>query len=115
MSSNAFTPSGLGGTVALSVTDTTGSVALANPEGMNQEIEVTNDGPETASRWLERYGDGGWPNADDDGSLALDLGVTGPPETYFVDAAGIVRDRVVGPLTTQSMGTGLAAIGVEGW
>ncbi len=33
--------------------------------------------------------------------MALDLGVTGPPETFFVDADGIVRYRHVGPLTTD--------------
>ncbi len=83
-----------------------------------EEVQVVgvlyNDRPESAIRWLQRYGDGGWPNVDDPGSLALDFGVTGPPETYFVDAAGIVRQRVVGPLTTESMRDGLAAIGVDG-
>ncbi|HET7685874.1 MAG TPA: redoxin domain-containing protein [Candidatus Limnocylindria bacterium] len=85
---------------------------------LGDEVQVVgvlyNDDPESARRWLQRYGDGGWPNVDDDGSLALDLGAVGPPETYFVDRAGIVRHRVVGPLTTASMRAGLAAIGVDG-
>jgi cytochrome c biogenesis protein CcmG/thiol:disulfide interchange protein DsbE len=73
---------------------------------------VYHDTADAARAWLGRYGDGGWPDLIDDGSLAIDFGVTGPPETYFVDAAGIVRDRVVGPLTTDAMATGLATIGV---
>ena len=70
------------------------------------------DDPERASAWLRRYGDGGWPTVVDDGRLALDFGVTGPPETYFVDAGGIIRHRVVGPVSTAAMREGLAAIGV---
>jgi cytochrome c biogenesis protein CcmG/thiol:disulfide interchange protein DsbE len=71
-----------------------------------------HDTPDAASRWLDRYGDGGWPDLADDGRLALDFGVTGPPETYFVDAGGVIRHRVVGPLTTRAMAEGLAAIGL---
>lgn len=74
---------------------------------------VYQDSPERAAAWLRRYGDGGWPDAVDDGSLAIDFGVTGPPETYFVDADGIIRDRVVGPVSTRAMAEGLAAIGVD--
>lgn len=74
---------------------------------------VYQDSPENAAAWLRRYGDGGWPDAVDDGSLAIDFGVTGPPETYFVDAAGIIRDRVVGPVSTRAMADGLAAIGID--
>ena len=75
---------------------------------------VYQDSPENAAAWLRRYGDGGWPDVVDDGGLAIDFGVTGPPETYFVDADGIIRDRVVGPLSTLAMADGLAAIGVDG-
>ena len=33
-----------------------------------------------------------------EGTLGLDLGVTGAPETYLVDAEGIVRFRYQGAL-----------------
>ena len=72
------------------------------------------DRSEAALAWLRRYGDGGWPTVVDDGSLAIDFGVTGPPETYFVDASGIIRQRVVGPVSTDAMRAGLASIGVAG-
>jgi cytochrome c biogenesis protein CcmG/thiol:disulfide interchange protein DsbE len=70
------------------------------------------DRPDSAAAWLRRYGDGGWPTVIDDGGLAIDFGVTGPPETYFVDAGGVIRHRVVGPVSTAAMREGLAAIGV---
>lgn len=33
---------------------------------------------------------------DDGGRLAIDFGVTGPPESYFIDAEGIVRFKQFG-------------------
>ena len=46
---------------------------------------------------------------DANGSLAIDYGVTGPPESYFVDAEGIVRAKQFGPLTDEIMTENLAA------
>ncbi len=55
------------------------------------------DEDEAARRWLADLGD---PYrayiVDTTGSLGLDLGVYGAPETYFVDAAGVIRYRHVG-------------------
>lgn len=52
-----------------------------------------------AIQWLERRGD---PYAftifDEHGSLGLDLGVYGAPETYLLDAKGMVQYRRVGVL-----------------
>jgi cytochrome c biogenesis protein CcmG, thiol:disulfide interchange protein DsbE len=45
-----------------------------------------------ARRFLSRYGDGGWPNlVDDSGSAAIDFGVSGVPESFFIDADGTHR------------------------
>lgn len=33
---------------------------------------------------------------DEQGSLGLDLGVYGAPETFFIDAKGVIRDKYVG-------------------
>ena len=38
---------------------------------------------------------------DKEGKLAIDLGVYGAPETFFVDKKGIIRERHVGVLTTK--------------
>lgn len=69
--------------------------------------------PQDALEFLVRYGDGGWPNLDDDsGSVGLAFGVLAPPETFFVDADGIVRAKHYGPLTEDALREYLALIGV---
>lgn len=55
------------------------------------------DDDAAALRWLEDLGDPYTATiADREGSLGLDLGVYGAPETYLVDAEGLVRYRHVG-------------------
>ena len=50
-----------------------------------------------AQRWLTELGDPYRANiVDREGTLGLDLGVYGAPETYLVDADGLVRYRHVG-------------------
>ena len=69
------------------------------------------DAPADARNFLNRYGDAGYAHlVDERGSLAIDYGVTGPPETFFVDADGIVRARQWGPLTEAVMADYLALI-----
>lgn len=57
------------------------------------------DQKEAAEAWLHRLGN---PFAevlvDAKGRTAIDFGVTGIPETFFVDAAGIIRWRMSGPI-----------------
>ncbi len=72
-----------------------------------------DDNPADALEFLVTYGDGGWPQTDDgDGAVALAYGVLGPPETFFVDADGIVRAKHYGPLTDAALQDYLAQIGV---
>jgi cytochrome c biogenesis protein CcmG/thiol:disulfide interchange protein DsbE len=60
--------------------------------GINYKDEAA-----AARRWLEELGDPYVANiVDREGSLGLDLGVYGAPETYLVDADGIIRYRHVG-------------------
>lgn len=60
------------------------------------------DAPEDAQAWLQQHGN---PFdvvlADRDGRAGLDLGVYGAPETFIVDAHGVIRYKHVGPLTPQ--------------
>jgi cytochrome c biogenesis protein CcmG/thiol:disulfide interchange protein DsbE len=50
-----------------------------------------------ARRWLEQLGDPYRLNiVDADGTLGLDLGVYGAPETYLLDRSGVIRYRHVG-------------------
>jgi cytochrome c biogenesis protein CcmG, thiol:disulfide interchange protein DsbE len=72
---------------------------------------IYNDSSGAARAFLDRYGDGGWPQLTDPGGrLAIDYGVTGPPESYFVDAAGIVRAKQFGPLTVAAMDQRFSAL-----
>ena len=55
-----------------------------------------------ARRWLTEKGNPFVKNiVDSDGRLGMDLGVTGAPETYVVDAQGVVRFRFQGPLSER--------------
>ncbi|HEX6139437.1 MAG TPA: DsbE family thiol:disulfide interchange protein [Candidatus Limnocylindria bacterium] len=75
---------------------------------------IYQDSADNARGFLARYGDGGWPDLlDPSGSIAVELGVTGPPETFFVDATGVVRYRHVGPLTAEVLDEQLAALGLD--
>lgn len=70
-----------------------------------------NDATSDAEGFLATYGDAGYPHLiDPEGRLAIEYGVTGPPETFFVDAAGILRAKQFGPLTEQLMAERLATI-----
>lgn len=96
-------------------------VLLEAQERYGDELTVVGvlyqDSAEAALAFLQRYGDGGWPNLlDTDGRLAVEYGVTGPPETYFVDADGIVRAKHFGPMTAEAMHervASLLAVGAE--
>lgn len=58
------------------------------------------DQPGKVLAWLEKSDD---PYdlliGDPGGELALELGVTGTPETYLIDSQGVIRYRHVGPLS----------------
>jgi cytochrome c biogenesis protein CcmG/thiol:disulfide interchange protein DsbE len=55
------------------------------------------DKNDQALQWLEQKGNPYLFNiVDAQGSLGFDLGVTGAPETYLVDASGTIRYRRVG-------------------
>ncbi len=57
------------------------------------------DEAEAANQWFEDLGNPYVANIfDEQGSLGLNLGVYGAPETYIVDKNGIIRYRHVGPL-----------------
>ena len=74
---------------------------------------LVNDTPDGARGFLARYGQVSWPSMlNADGQISIDYGVTGPPETFFVDAHGIVVARHVGPLTPELVALELAALGL---
>ena len=59
-----------------------------------------NDDSDKARAWLRRHGDAyRFSLVDDNGRLAIDLGVYGAPETFVLDSQGVIRYRHVGPVT----------------
>lgn len=62
-------------------------------------------------RARDRGPNGSYPNLLDPGSrAAIDYGVYGVPETYFVDRRGVIRAKVVGRMSWQTLEQGLATI-----
>ncbi len=58
------------------------------------------DREDLAIDWLEENGNPFvFSILDEDGRFGIDLGVYGAPETYLVDADGVIRYRHVSPLT----------------
>ena len=69
------------------------------------------DDDAAALKWLEDLGDPYIASiADRQGTLGLDLGVYGAPETYLIDASGVVRFRHVGVVDERVWTTILAPI-----
>ena len=67
-----------------------------------------------ALRWLQELGNPYRANiADHEGGLGLDLGVYGAPETYLLDAAGVIRYRHVGVVDEREWQTGLETLYLE--
>ncbi len=107
----------LGAQTLLSAADLRGEVALLNvwatwcvscrvehpylgklaDEGVTIYGLNYKDDDAAAMQWLQQLGNPYRLNiADREGSLGLDLGVYGAPETYLLDAKGVIRYRHVG-------------------
>lgn len=60
------------------------------------------DKPGDGARWLQALGDPYAAIGDDaNGRVALDYGVSGAPETFVIDARGVVRHKIIGPITPE--------------
>ena len=67
--------------------------------GLNYKDENT-----TAKQWLRLYGDPYIASlVDPDGTVGIDYGVYGVPETYVIDKQGIIRHKQIGPVTVDSL------------
>lgn len=68
------------------------------------------DDPAAARQYLAAHGNPFvFTIVDERGDLGLDFGVYGAPETYFIDANGIIRHRHVGVINTSNWEQELAA------
>lgn len=62
---------------------------------------VYQDSAAAARSFMKQHG-GAWPSGLDPGGLtAINYGVYGVPETFFIDARGIIRYKQIGPVTPK--------------
>jgi cytochrome c biogenesis protein CcmG/thiol:disulfide interchange protein DsbE len=62
------------------------------------------DKDDAGRAWLVQHGDPYTASlVDRDGSVGIDYGVYGVPETFVIDKAGIVRYKQIGPLTAEAL------------
>jgi len=77
---------------------------LAKKDGVTLIGVAWKNKPEEARAWLERLGD---PFAaagyDLDGSMAVNWGLSGVPETFLIDAQGIVRLHIRAPILEKDV------------
>ena len=84
--------------------------ALLNAARQHPEVQflgiIYQDNPDKIRRYLKAAG-GAYPHLEDPGGqAAFDYGVTGIPETFFIDAAGHVAHKEAGPVNPLML---------EGW
>ena len=65
--------------------------------GLNYKDEIAD-----ALTWLKRFGDPYVTSiVDYDGNVGIDYGVYGVPESFVIDKKGIIRHKVIGPITDE--------------
>ncbi len=77
---------------------------LAERDGVTVIGIAWKDKPDAARAWLKKLGDPfKYAGFDLEGKIALDWGLSGVPETYLIDAQGVVRLHFRGPLTERDV------------
>ncbi len=61
------------------------------------------DDKDMALRYVEKFGGGYVNGVDPKGEIAVEYGIAGVPETYFIDPSGKIVDKYTGILTEQSI------------
>ncbi len=74
--------------------------------GLNYKDEAQD-----AVAWLQQFGDPYEVVVQDlDGRVGIDWGVYGAPETFLIDSQGIIRHKVIGPLSDHEKLEALMAV-----
>lgn len=72
-----------------------------------------NDEPAASRAFIARYGKTYWLGPDVDGSMAVDYGLFGVPETFFISADGRVVAKHTGPLSATQLDARVAELRVR--
>jgi cytochrome c biogenesis protein CcmG/thiol:disulfide interchange protein DsbE len=88
----------------------TAADATYGPRGVRILGVTYQDSADNARDFMRRYGHTYPGLLDPSGRTAIDYGVFGIPETFFIDASGVVRSRQVGALTEDDLQRQLEAI-----
>jgi cytochrome c biogenesis protein CcmG/thiol:disulfide interchange protein DsbE len=79
-------------------------MALANSNRVSIYGLNYKDDRKDALRWLQALGDPYTANAfDGDGRVGIDWGVYGTPETFVIDKHGVIRHKIIGPITVDRL------------
>ncbi len=71
---------------------------------------AVNDQPAPAREFIARYGKTYYLGPDRDGSVAMDYGIFGVPETFFIAPDGRILSKHVGPITPDELDRKIAAL-----
>ncbi len=83
-------------------------MTLAETKGITLIGIAYKDEPKASRAFLDELGSPYRRTATDrDGRLGIDFGVTGVPETFVIDGAGVIRYRHWGPIVGDSINTKL--------
>ena len=88
----------------------TAANATYGPRGVHILGVVYQDSADNARDFMRRYGQTYPGLLDLEGRTAIDYAVFGIPETFFIDASGVVRSRQVGALTEADLSRQIEAI-----
>jgi cytochrome c biogenesis protein CcmG/thiol:disulfide interchange protein DsbE len=92
---------------AVCITEQPAMLALSktlNEQGRADQLIGLNwkDRTQDANKWLQRWGDPfAFTLVDMDGKMGIELGVYGAPETFLIDAQGVIVWKHVGELTPE--------------
>ena len=79
----------------------------ALPDGARLYTVVYDDDRDNVEAFFDAEG-GDWPIVyDDDGSIAVAFGVSKVPETWIIDPSGVVRGRIISPVSAEFLGAQL--------
>ena len=68
------------------------------------------DTVEAAQKFAKQYGKTYILGLDEDGKAAIDYGVAGVPETFIIDASGVIVHKETGPVTAQKLEEAVAGL-----